>query len=124
MYASVDNEIADVVQLEGYAGPSISKLQPNIVTSLRTYNELSNSEIYKIHQHWFQTGLQHGTLRAACDGSYKPRMSSTLITAAWSIESDDVRHNMNGTIATNGIKSDSYRAELLGIYTKHTRVVV
>ena len=53
----------------------------------------------------------------ACDGSYKPHSSNTLIAVAWSIENNTATNYMIGIIAIDGIKGYAKRGHLLGIYT-------
>ena len=65
---------------------------------------------------WVIDGLTNGTLRAVCDGSYKPKLNVKGITTAWILENKLSTHNIRGTVGTCGITSDAYRGELLGIY--------
>ena len=64
---------------------------------------------------WMVIGLQDGTLRAVCDGSYKPCLFKKGTSAAWVIEHGDQSECISRKVAIAGIKADSYRGELVGI---------
>ena len=88
-----------------------------MATKCNSFWILDNSNINsRYNESWVGRGLLEGTLRAVCDGSYKPKLNDKFITAAWIIEDDKSTSNISGTVATSGIISDSYRGELLGIY--------
>ena len=108
----------DVVIVEG-VGPSMGTLPSSLQTLDETYTwaqkHCANSE--ELGKGWISHGLSMGTLRAVCDGSYKPLAYSNGITASWIIEDASQNHKVYGQAAIAGIKADAYRAELLGILT-------
>ena len=64
--------------------------------------------IDEVDSAWFQARLQDGTLRAVCDDSFIPLLSTHNITASYIIESMDQLHNIRGNVAIAGNKADPY----------------
>jgi hypothetical protein len=63
--------------------------------------------------------LRNGTAIGCCDGSYMPKLSTSLGAAAWQLEDPATGVAIRGATQTSGGEKDvnSYRSELQGIYT-------
>ena len=108
---------ANVILFGGSDYNTVDNLPPTIPIHCDSFWTLQHSNIKnEYNKVWVTDGLREGTLKAVCDGSYKPKLTSKGITAAFVIESRNNNSQIIGTIATSGITSDPYRGELLGIY--------
>ena len=119
---------ADVILFEGSDYNSVDNLSPTIPMHCDSYWTLRHSNIKALYnQLWFTDSLYGGTLKTVCDGSFKSKLTTHGIIAAFFIEGIDHTSQILGTVATSGITSDPYRGELLVIcatlstvnYTEH-----
>ena len=95
-----------IIIFEGTDYTDIDEIPSSITVKCDSFWVLDNSTINtRCNDEWVAQGLLEGTLRAVCDGSYKPKLN----------EDDKSTSNITGTISTSGITSDPYRGELLGI---------
>lgn len=119
------NIISDTVVIyEGTDHTDYASIPPTMITPCDSFWILKKSNIntnYNIP--WVIDGLTNGTLRAVCDGSYKPKLNEKGITTAWILENKLSTHNIRGTLGTCGITSDAYRGELLGIYATLSAII-
>lgn len=62
--------------------------------------------------------LRDGSAIAVADGSYQPKLSDAVATAAWTIHAPKTKTNCSGVCQAAGIRKDSnaYRGELQGIH--------
>ena len=106
-----------IIIFEGTDFTDIEDIPTSMTAKCNSFWILDNSNINtRYNDKWVAQGLLEGTLRAVCDGSYKPTLTDKGITAAWIMEDNKSTSSITGTIATSGITSDPYRGELIGIY--------
>ena len=112
------NIISDrIIIFEGTDYTDIDDIPTSMTVKCNSFWVLDNSTINaRYNDEWVVQGLLEGTLRAVCDGSYKPKLTDKGITAAWIMEDNKSTSSITGNIATSGITSDPYRGELLGIF--------
>ena len=105
------------VTLDGYATTTSNPIQPTLYTKNNNFFWILHRSkgLELVQQQWVIGGLETGTMKAICDGSYKPKLCPHLITACWKIEGN-IGETIEGLAATKGHSADAYRSELLGIY--------
>ena len=108
---------ANIILFGGSDYNTVDNFPPTIPIHCDSFWTLQHSKIKNEYtKAWVTDGLRESTLKAVCDGSYKPKLTSKGIIAAFVIEGRNNNSQIIGTIATSGITSDPYREELLGIY--------
>ena len=82
------NIISDrIIIFEGTDYTDIDDIPTSMTVKCNSFWVLDNSTINAIYNdEWVAQGLSEGTLRAVCDGYYKPKLTDKGITAAWIIE--------------------------------------
>ena len=118
IYTTVTVLSPTLIRFEGnITSQTINALSPTTAVPEHSFWMLKESNIIEHSTlKWVKEGLYKETLRAVCDGSFQPKLSTKGISTSWIVETNDQRYNMWGTCCTESTKGDAYRAELLGIY--------
>ena len=66
---------------------------------------------------WLVQALAKHTAILVCDGSYQPNMTRSRESTAWVIECTDTRKRAIGMCGSPTSIANTYRSELMGLYT-------
>lgn len=114
--ATVQVITEDIVQLEGTSTTNYNDLPPlssHWSPSCWLSHHCHNPD--DLNGKWFADGLYNSTLRAVCNGYYKPKLTTHGCTTAYIIEDAQRQFQVYSKVALAHMRTDAYHGELSGI---------